>query len=117
TLSLFYPGPKAGDDPVPSVRLKAYRRGQQDVEYLTLWRLLRGEPQWAAGRSVREALRLAGERAGTGAGGEDAGRMEYRGLRPQDVWALRARVGQALSDAKPEAKRKLVELRTPRVPS
>ncbi len=23
--------------PIPSVRLKAYRRGQQDVEYLTLW--------------------------------------------------------------------------------
>jgi len=46
-------------------RLKAYRRGQQDVEYLTLWRLLRKEPQWAVGHSVRAALRLAGERTAT----------------------------------------------------
>jgi len=113
-LSLFYPAQKRGDDPVPSVRLKAYRRGQQDVEYLTLWRLLRNEPQWAVGQSVRETLRLAGERTGTGlGGGEDAGRFEYRRLLPQDVWALRVHVGQALSDAKPEPKRKLVDLRTP----
>ena len=38
-LSLFYPGTVAGSraGPIPSIRLKAYRRGQQDVEYLTLW--------------------------------------------------------------------------------
>src|SRR5262249_13344005 len=37
TLALFYPArTKAEAGPIPSVRLKAYRRGQQDVEYLTL---------------------------------------------------------------------------------
>ncbi len=39
---------------IPSIRLKAYRRGQQDVEYLTLWALLRKEPRWAVGRQVRD---------------------------------------------------------------
>src|SRR5205823_12716017 len=111
--SLFYPARNQGGEPVPSVRLKAYRRGQQDVEYLTLWRLLQKEPQWAAGRSVREALNLVGKRTGTGFGGEDAGRIDYGKLRPQDLWALRMRIGQALSDAKPVPKRKLVEMRTP----
>jgi hypothetical protein len=117
SLSLFYPGRARVDDPVPSIRLKSYRRGQQDVEYLTLWRLLQKEPRWAVGQRVRDALGLAGERTGSDVGGdEDPGRFEYRRLRPQDAWALRTRVGQALSDAKPEAKRKLVELRPPRAP-
>lgn len=114
-LSLFYP-PRAGKDegPVPSARLKSYRRGQQDVEYLTLWSQLRGEPRRAVGRLVREALRLEAERRGTGfAGGEDAGRLQYGKLRPEDLWALRLRIGRALSDAHPGPRRRLVEFRTP----
>jgi len=114
-LSLFYPprDGKAGG-PVPSARLKSYRRGQQDVEYLTLWAQLRDEPRWAIGRTVRDALHLAPERSGTGfQGGEDAGRIEYGKLRPEDLWALRLRIGKALSDAHPAPKRRLVELRTP----
>ena len=35
-LALFYPGRDPGAAPVPSLRLKAFLRGQQDVEYLTL---------------------------------------------------------------------------------
>ena len=34
-------------------------------------------------------------------------------LRPGDAWALRVRLGQFLSDARPAPKRKLVEFRTP----
>ena len=103
-LSLFYParsaGPRAG--PIPSIRLKAYRRGQQDVEYLTLWSQLRNEPRWAVGQQVRAALKLAGTRQGTGfTGGEDAGRIDYGRLRPRDVWALRVAIGEALSQAHP----------------
>lgn len=83
---------------VPSVRLKAYRRGQQDVEYLTLWAHHRGLPRWAVGRQVRETLHLSGSRRATETGGaEDAGRIEDSALRPQDLWALRVRVGKALS--------------------
>ncbi len=116
-LSLFYPargaGPHAG--PIPSIRLKAYRRGQQDVEYLTLWSRLRNEPQWAVGQQVRATLKLAGTRQGTGfAGGEDAGRIDYGRLRPRDLWALRVAIGEALSQAHPAPKSKLVEFRTPR---
>jgi hypothetical protein len=115
TLSLFYP-PRPGKDagPIPSVRLKAFRRGQQDVEYLTLYAFTKGEPRWAVGQRVREALKLTGERKGTGfAGGEDAGVIHFANLRPQDVWELRTRIGRALSQAKPAAKAKLVDLRTP----
>jgi hypothetical protein len=115
TLSLFYPGKPAGEmGPVPSVRLKAYRRGQQDVEYLTLLALQLKQPRWAIGQRVREALKLAGVRKGTGfVGGEDAGIVSFAQLRPQDVWALRVQIGNALSEMKPEPKRKLVDLRTP----
>jgi hypothetical protein len=116
-LSLFYPARVTGShpEPIPSIRLKAYRRGQQDVEYLTLWSQLRNEPRWAVGQQVRAALKLAGTRQGTGfTGGEDAGRIEYSRLRPRDVWALRVAIGEALSQAHPAPKSKLVEFRTPR---
>ncbi|MEO6809939.1 MAG: DNRLRE domain-containing protein, partial [Isosphaeraceae bacterium] len=114
-LALFYPGLTKGAAPVPSIRLKAYRRGQQDVEYLTLLATLKNEPRWAIGGQVRGALRLAAERQATGfTGGEDAGRLHYDRLLPQDLWSLRMRVGQALSKAHPSPKRQLVELRTPR---
>jgi hypothetical protein len=113
--ALFYP-PRDGKDgpPIPSIRLKAYRRGQQDVEYMTLLGQVEGEPRWAIGRRVREALRLTGERKGSGfAGGEDAGVIQFARLKPQDVWALRVRIGQALSDAHPAPKRRLLDLRPP----
>jgi len=113
-LSLFYPGRDANEGPVPSIRLKAYRRGEQDVEYLTMLAQVKGEPRWAVGERVREALHLSGERKGTGfTGGEDAGVVAFTRLKPQDVWALRVRVGEALSEAAPPAKRRLIDLRTP----
>ncbi len=110
-LALFYPS-RNGGEPSPSIRLKAYRRGQQDVEYLTLLGQVQGEPRWAIGQRVREELKLAGERKTSG--GEDAGRVGYARLRPQDEWALRIRVGEALSAKHPAPKRQLVDLRTPR---
>ncbi len=113
-LALFYPLPRTKLGVIPSVRLKAYRRGQQDVEYLTLWARQRGLPRWAIGQQVREALPLAGSRQATETGGaEDAGRIDYARLRPQDFWALRTRIGEALSQAHPRPLSRLVELRTP----
>ena len=114
-LALFYPGRDKGEGPIPSARLKSYRRGQQDIEYLTMWARLHGEPRWAVGRQVREALHLEAERQGTGvADAEDAGRLHYARLRSQDLWALRLRIGEALSDAHPAPRRKLVDFKTPR---
>ncbi|WP_406695838.1 hypothetical protein V5E97_33060 [Singulisphaera sp. Ch08] len=114
TLALFYPARSGKNSaPVPSIRLKAYRRGQQDVEYLELLARQTGEPRWAIGGAVRKALRLDGERRGTGfVGGEDAGVIHFARLTPQALWSLRMQVGQALSDAKPEPQRRLVDLRT-----
>ena len=76
-LSLFYPLP---DGVIPSIRLKAYRRGQQDVEYLTLWGQLHKLPRWAVGQQVREALHLSGSRRATETGGS-RGRRAHRLLR------------------------------------
>ncbi len=113
-LALFYPDRNNGAaEPIPSIRLKAYRRGQQDVEYLTLLAQVQKEPRWAVGQRVREALHLSGQRKGTGFAGEDAGVIDYARLKPRDVWALRVRLGEALSNAAPAPKRKLIELRTP----
>ncbi len=75
---------------------------------------MRREPRWALGRRVREALQLAGQRQSTGFPGEDAGRIGFGRLRPQDLWALRLRIGEALSDAAPAPQRRLVDLRPPR---
>jgi hypothetical protein len=100
---------------VPSVRLKSYLRGQQDVEYLVLLSRLRGQSQLELGGRVRDMLKLRGEHKGTGfVGGEDAGVITFDELRPQDLWALRVRVGEVLSNARPEPLRRVVDFRTPR---
>jgi hypothetical protein len=113
TLALFYPG-RSGRLPVPSIRLKAFRRGQQDVEYLTLLALATGQPRWAIAQRVREALKLSGTRGSSGlAAVEDAGVIRYGNLRPQDFWTLRVRIGEALSALHPAPKRQLVDFRTP----
>jgi hypothetical protein len=131
-LALFYPLPGGdfggqrrsgvregmpGAEPgvVPSIRLKAYRRGQQDIEYLQLWARVRGLPRWALGEQVRETLQLSGSRQATESSpaAEDAGRIDYSRLRPQDLWALRIRIGHALSQAHPAPLARLVDFRTP----
>ena len=55
SLSLFYPGRDAKEGPSPSIRLKAYRRGQQDVEYLTLLSQVHEAPRGVVGDRVRAA--------------------------------------------------------------
>ncbi len=129
-LALFYPYPETGRGPVqadrttntrdadfsvvPSIRLKAYRRGQQDVEYLTLWSRQCGLPRETVGRQVRSGLHLDGTRKASETGGaEDSGRIDYSGLRPQDLWALRMRIGKALSEAHPAFQSRLIDFRTP----
>ncbi len=113
-LALFYPV-RDGGPPMPSIRLKAFRRGQQDVEYLDLYARLTEQPRWAVGQKVREALGLAGERKGTGlAAAEDAGVIHYGRMRPGDDWTLRERMAQAMSGKPPFMFARPTELRTPR---
>jgi hypothetical protein len=109
----LYPG-RNGKTPVPSVRLKAFRRGQQDVEYLTLLSQSIGEPRWAIAERVREELKLFGQRGASGSTAvEDAGLVRFDRLRPQDFWALRARFGEVLGSIHPVPKRRILEFRTP----
>lgn len=108
--AVFYPPREEGGTPQASLRLKAFRRGQQDVEYLTLLSQVTKQPRWAVGQRVREALKLSATREG--GEGDDAGRFSYQ-LMPQDLWALRVQVGEYLSSQKPEPKRRLVEFSTP----
>ena len=112
-LSLFYPG-RNGKTPVPSIRLKSFRRGQQDVEYLTLLSHSTGEPRWAVAARLRETLALSGRRGSSGLSAvEDAGTIRYADLKPRDVWAFRVRLGEALSALHPTPSRRLIEFRTP----
>ena len=110
SLSLFYPGEPAGQkEPIPSIRLKAYLRGEQDVEYLVLLAGAEKQSQRQLGQRVRRAISLNGVRKGTGFAGEDAGLIDFDSLRPQDAWALRCRVGEVLSAAMPPARKQLVQ--------
>jgi hypothetical protein len=99
-LSLFYPGRGGAGEPdvIPSVRLKAYRRGQQDIEYLELYRASLKVPRWALGDSVRSTLALAAQRRGTATPAvEDAGRLDYDAIRAAALAELRARLARALT--------------------
>jgi hypothetical protein len=113
-LSLFYPAAaidRPGDVVLPSVRLKAYRRGQQDVEYLTLLTQALGEPRWAVGRAVLERLGTTGRFEQAHA--EDAGRLTYDTLTPEQLWRLRMDVAGMLEGRQLPASRRLVKWRMP----
>ena len=111
-LSLFYPGQPIGHDkPIASVRLKAYRRGQQDVEYLTILAQSLDLPRWAIGQAVRRHLGL--EARFEKKNEIDAGMVGYVNLSPADLWALRLRVGAILDELDPPFKQRWVEIKTP----
>ena len=97
---LFYPGEPAGQKgPVPSIRLKAYLRGEQDAEYLALLAKLERRSQLEVGEQVRRVLALRAQKKSTGfTGGEDAGVTVFSDLRPQDVWRIRQRIGRFISE-------------------
>ena len=100
-LSLFYPGSKWGESlPYPSIRLKAYRRGQQDVEYALLLCQAAEEnhlPRCSIRRMIGKTVPLKGEHRATDfTGGEDAGVTRFDSLKPQDLWKLRIRMARAV---------------------
>ena len=98
-LALFYPGRTPAEGSVPSIRLKAYRRGQQDVEYLI-------QAPKGSGKAWARALlfqQTPGQRLATGAAGEDAGRIDYGSLKPRQLWALRVMAGESVSNKVPAA--------------
>ncbi|OEU71844.1 MAG: hypothetical protein BA864_06020 [Desulfuromonadales bacterium C00003093] len=95
--SLFYPGTVIGKPgPLPSIRLKAFRRGQQDVEYLVLLAAAEKKTQQKIGEVVFRKLNLAGEFLQ--AQENDAGNIDFQELDPINLWRLRTSVGHYLSE-------------------
>lgn len=90
--ALFYPGP---DGPLPSIRLKAFRRGQQDVEYMVALARALGRDRSEIARWLRDRLSL--DPTVEKAGETDAGTAVYGSVSPAHLWELRVRAGAFLS--------------------
>lgn len=111
-LSLFYPGQPAGiDGPVPSIRLKAYRRGQQLVEYLVMLEQSKRYTHWQLNQLLLKHLSMAGQLKKTSE--EDAGTVNYPAVTSDLVWQLRQQLGMELDKLHPPARRQWVDLSTP----
>jgi hypothetical protein len=106
-LALVYPGQPAGvEGPVPSLRLKAFRQGQQAVEYCVLWQQMTGRPRWAMEKMLRDLLGFEGQLRK--ASSDDAGTLAYRQADAGRLWDLRARLGFALDALQPPVQRQIV---------
>jgi len=96
-LTVFYPGNKFGvQEPFASMRLKAYRRGQQDIEYLIQLANQSGWDRDAVTYAASRALDLAAEIKMDSS--EDAGQMRFQKVTNSDLEELRRRVARALVD-------------------
>ena len=96
-LSLFYPATEeSGGKVVASIRLKAYRRGQQDVEYLTALCRATGRPRWDVAQALRKRLTL--EARSTFRSSEDAGRQDYPEFSSDEWERLRREIGAFLTE-------------------
>jgi hypothetical protein len=94
--ALFYPGPEG---PLASIRLKAFRRGQQDVEYLVALAQALGRDRSEIAAWLRRRLNISGTVRKAHAG--DAGTRVFRAVSHRDLWRLRTRIGAFLSDSSP----------------
>jgi len=95
-LALLYPTPTGV---APSLRLKAYRSGQQLAEYLTIYSTVSGQSRDAVGAAV---LALPGMRAGTvKANDADAGDSRFEASASESVRNLRLRLGTWLDRQAP----------------
>ncbi len=107
--ALFYPHPTG---PKPSVRLKAYTRGQQDVEYLMLFKEVFRAPRHAIVQWLKTNIHLPpalDKGSIRGADGAGHAKMDASAL-----WKMRYRLGGMISEKTPPYKRSLVHFETPR---
>ena len=83
-LSLFYPSedPKLAG-PIPSIRLKAYCYGQQDVEVLHQLAKESGQDRYRFGQRLRKSLQLKSEDRAEGDYAEPATWSDYGALTPE----------------------------------
>ncbi len=87
---------------VPSVRLKAFRHGEQMIEYLTLLGMVYQQPRFAVAGGMRQAVDLAGRFQKTYE--DDAGTVRFDKVDPTALWMLRYRAGNMLSAKHPPYK-------------
>ncbi|HXB71665.1 MAG TPA: hypothetical protein VNY05_25740, partial [Candidatus Acidoferrales bacterium] len=94
-LTVFYVGKKFGlNQPLDCLRLKAFRRGEQDVEYMTLLARKKGWDRDAVAHAVAGALDLSEETRRQYE--EDAGGIRFDGIADTQLDQLRRRVAAAL---------------------
>ncbi len=97
-LSLFYPAVKESNGQiVPSIRLKAYRRGQQDAEYLTYFLKVTGRSREEVAGALRERLNLD-KKSHRSLSEEDAGTSLYEGATVDELQMFRIELGQFLNE-------------------
>ena len=94
--AILYPGARFGlDAPLASLRLKAFRRSQQDVEYLAL---LANKMGWDRAQTAAALAALLPLEARTQqSSADDAGRMVFDGLNSELFARLRASVAAMLA--------------------
>jgi hypothetical protein len=96
-LTVFYVGQKFGlNQPFGCLRLKAFRRGEQDVEYLTLLARKKGWDREAVARAVAGALDLSEESLRQFE--EDAGSVRFDRVGDGQLDQLRLRVAKAIAE-------------------
>jgi hypothetical protein len=78
-VALWYPGQKVGiDGPIPSMRLKGFRRGLQDYEHLALLTRLKNGNSSSADAILNKVYRLANAAPGSiKVEAQDTFRMRY----------------------------------------
>lgn len=112
TQAMFYPGKPAGlDHPVPSLRLKSYRMGQQTTEYLTMLSQSQNLPRWAMEHAVRKLAGL--EESKVELKGEEAVAVDFTRATPQSLWRMHTAAGMMLDQLALPDKERWIELRTP----
>ncbi|HUS92975.1 MAG TPA: GDSL-type esterase/lipase family protein [Phycisphaerae bacterium] len=96
---------------VPSIRLKAFRRGQQDVEYLTLLGEVTKQPPYAVAGMLHRRIDLAGQVHKTSE--SDAGTLRFDKAGAAALWMLRADAAKVISAASPPYRRCIRPLPSP----
>jgi hypothetical protein len=94
-LTVFYVGKKFGlNEPFDCLRLKAFRRGEQDVEYMTLLARKKGWEREAVAHAIAGALDLSEETRR--AYEDDAGSIHFDNVSDAQIDQLRLRLAAAL---------------------
>jgi len=105
--ALFYPH---SSGPKPSVRLKAFTRGQQDVEYLSLLCDVFRLPRYSVVGWLSKMTDLEGSIYNSYEA--DAGTVRFEKVNSMVLWKIRYCIGKMVSDKAPAYRRALLDFDT-----